>query len=461
MTTRIAGLALAGWMAGSSGQAVDLVTKDMVRKQVDATTRFDLSNGIPVTLRREVSSEIVSVIVGFRVGDVSYTRDRSAVLTWLLSTMPRATKSLDRIEFFKHLGKYALSLDCDAAVEMATCELATTREYLSEGLLALGQVVREPRLAPEDAEWTRKRYLASLKQAPQNPDSFVNEVVNRVYYGSDHAFGKSYLDQIASLHALKPEELALEHARIVRPENLFLTVVGDLDTKVLQEALEGHFGKITAPKTPGLAPGPVDHKQPPYDSTRDLAIEHRKVPTAYMRLKFDLPGAKDPDGDGAALLVDLLDEAVGLEIRTKRSLSYAAHAQYLRNSVGVGVLHFSTSRPQEVLEALGDVILALRDGKIPDDEVDLTRRQFVTRYFLSQQTPSALGQALAAVGFFRREVDYFYGYPIRLGAYRSKDLEALAKRFLGRFRMGVIYDRDLFKDEWFRAFAAKTALTTP
>ena len=57
-----------------------------------------------------------------------------------------------------------------------------------------------------------------------------------------------------------------------------------------------------------------------------------------------MPGVTDQDFEAANLMMKVLDDELGLEIRTKRSLSYAVFSYMINYSRGIGMIGVSTSK---------------------------------------------------------------------------------------------------------------------
>jgi predicted Zn-dependent peptidase len=189
------------------------------------------------------------------------------------------------------------------------------------------------------------------------------------------------------------------------------------------------------------------------------------LPTAYIRIKVNAPSITDQDAVAARLMFEILSEELGDEIRTKRSLSYAVHAFLIEYHVGVGVLNASTSKPKETLVAINDVLQKMKSKDWTNEELAEYKTGFATSFYLTQETHASLASALGSALYFYGDANEHYELPRQLEKVTPADIKRLANRWLSDLRVGIIFGRSEFKDEWAQDLIKKNlssaASTTP
>jgi predicted Zn-dependent peptidase len=203
------------------------------------------------------------------------------------------------------------------------------------------------------------------------------------------------------------------------------------------------FGLVKAGPTPKTEP-----QSPVFDSNKAYAFFDRDLPTAYIRIKLNAPGINDKDAVATRLLYEILSEELGDEIRTKRSLSYAVHSFAIQYTLGVGVISASTSKPEQTLAAIKDVLAEIKAKTYSEEELAEFKHGFATSFYLSQETHASLASSLAAANFFYGNPNEYYDMPRRLEQVSPTDIKRLANLWLSNLRIGVISGRKQFKDEW-------------
>ncbi len=206
-------------------------------------------------------------------------------------------------------------------------------------------------------------------------------------------------------------------------------------------------------KTVKLAPVAV--AAPKIDGKKTYNFHDRELPTAYIRMKFNAPGAKEKDRVGAKLLFEILSEELGEEIRTRRSLSYSVGSAILQYNAGLGLIVASTSKPKETLEAMHVVIEALKKKKYTEEEIREYKNVFATNYFLTQETHDSLSTAISSSLDYHGSTDELYELPKQLEKVTAADINRMANQYLKDFRVGVIYGRKDFDDKWATDFVSQ------
>ncbi len=409
------------------------------------TSKTWLENGIPVIARETPGSDIVHVEVRFLTGSSHLPAERRAVNLATFSTMPYATKKFSKEKIFSMTEKYSISVNCSGGVEMSACEVEAISEYLPQALDLLLSVVTEPSFNPQDVDLVKKRRVADFQQEMQNPESRVNSVVNTVFYDTNHPYRLLPEDGIKQTESLTAENLRSYYNTVFDATNIFVTYAGPKISKKTLSILESKLGKLSKIQRQGKSvPAPAFNVQ------NAVAFEHRDIPTAYIRAKFNAPSATATDAAAAEVLFEILSEKLHEEVRTKKSLSYAVHANTLQMNQGIGTISASTSKPKETLETIASVIKGLRDTKISPEELKEYKNVFTTAYYLTMETHDQLAGALSNAQVYFGDASIMYEWPSRIEAVTPEDIQRVAKEILKNFRVGIVYDKEKFKSEWIK-----------
>jgi predicted Zn-dependent peptidase len=427
--------------------AAKLVTKETIELQKKATTITKLKNGIPVIFREIEGSDILNVLVTFDYGQKHVERGKKSYPGLLFSTMGMAANGYPKTKVFRITEKYALQLGCSSGIEMSTCSIGTLNDHWSQVNKLFEKVVTEPTLSETDLKLQASRSAASIKGTIQNSDRYVNDVVNRVFYGKDHPYKQLSEESLKELESYKRQEIMAMHKVALNAKRMTIVVVGSYDQKKMLKNLEEMFGKL---KGEEYKETPV--KDPKFDNSKSFAFESRDIPTAYIRAKFNGLPKDDKDSVAQSLMIKVLDEELGEEIRTKRSLSYAVWSYVIQYEIGIGMLSASTSKPKETLEAMSYVLRKIKKKPLSKEKLEEYKTVYATKYFLTLETHSSLASAIASTYFYKGSLDYLYEMPLMLESVTPKDVQRLAKKLLVNMRLGIVFNKEKFKDTWGRKF---------
>ena len=289
----------------------------------------------------------------------------------------------------------------------------------------------------------KKQRIANFQQEAQSPESRVNSVVNTIFYDVNHPYRLLPEDGTKQAEALTADSLKSYHLTTLDASTMFVTYAGPKITKKTLDALEAKLGKLGKIQR-HLKPIPA----PAFDAANTLAFEHREIPTAYIRMKFNAPSATSIDAPAAEVMFEILSEKLHEEVRTKRSLSYSVHASTIQYNQGIGMIAASTSKPRETIETIAAVIRDMRDKVISQEELNEYRNSFTTGYYLTMETQDQLAGALSSSQAYFNDATRIYDLPAKLESVTPADIQRLAKETLKNFRVGVVYDKDKFMNAW-------------
>lgn len=439
----VAGFIFMATQALSSG----LISNETIQIQKKLTKKLQLTNGIPVIIRNSESSDIVQIDFNFRYGFRDHKQADKVFSELMFSTMSRSAKDWPKDLVFQTLERYSAHIGCNIGIEISSCKMSVIEDFWLEILPLFAAIIQKPSFAPDDLELVRHNQQSRLKSRWERPDFVANEITNRIFYGKEHPYFLALDEQIRYLEKIDRERIVSLHKQLISSHIDSIVVVASLAEKEILEQLEKVFGNLrhgdyntAAVPLPGQKAG------------KDFIFEDRKIPTAYIRLKMPMPGVTDSDFEAGNLMIKVLDEELGLEIRTRRSLSYAVFGYVINYSRGIGMIGVSTSRPKETLEAISQVLKRMKSYDFKDNELQQYKTVYTTSYFLNMEEHTSLASSLSRFWFYYRNTDPMYEAPKRLAMLKAKDVKAAARKYLVNFKMGVVFDRSQFQDAWAENF---------
>ena len=423
--------------------ARELVSDATIANQKQNTFEFELSNKIPVIYRRIEGNDIFEIVTAFAYGEAQLPKSKQGALNLTLSLMSRGSKTWPKAKLFALMEKYATGISCGMSIETSACSMAILQENAAELLAAYADVILHPELDPAEAQLMRQQIEASIKSSAQNPETFVNELVNGIFYGPEHPYWMASEQELAFLKQININNLAAAHREFLDQSRKVIVVVAGMPIVELKQLLEKSFSSLKQGNSSIAMPS-----LPIYSTKKNFAFSARDIPTAYLRAKFRLPGVTDPDAPAAGLMMRILSEELENEIRTKRSLSYAVYAQPIAHTLGIGVIHASTSHPQETLAAIVPVIKKIRNEKLSAVALERYKTVFATGYFLSIEDHSSLANGIASSQLYFGSNDKLYQTPRDLEKVTAEDIQRIARKFLKEFRLAIVYKAKDFNQKW-------------
>ncbi len=431
----------------SASYSASLVSDETIAEQKKLTTSLKLKNGIDFTYRQVPGSDIINLYVSLGSGLKDISPGKKSLNKWLWGTMPMAAEGYPKEKLFKILEKFSIQVGCTGGIEWSNCSLGTLNEYWDDALPVFAAILQKPSLNEKDAKLIKDRLISELKNEPADPGSFVNDVINRKFYGKGHPYRLTNAEALEEVNKLTLKELKDFHSKFINSSLIRIVAVGSIPAKKIYSDLNRYFGKIPAGKA-----NLVEVKHPDFDKKNAFILEDRDIPTAYIRAKMVAPSATDKDEMATRLMYEILDKELHEEVRTKNSLSYSVFAYYIPYSMGIGVIGASTSKPKEALAAINKTIQKMKTTTYTVSDLDEYKNIFITEYFLTQESHANLASSIGRSVHYFGSPDYLYNLPKRLEAITPKDIKAIANKVLKKMTMGVIYSKKKFEEKWARDF---------
>ncbi|MDH4044332.1 MAG: insulinase family protein [Gemmatimonadota bacterium] len=307
-----------------------------------------------------------------------------------------------------------------ANVDGVGVTLAVHTAAARDGMALLRTILERPTLTPDDV--MREAGLQADDAARRRDDMFSHpvEAVIRAAFGAD-AYGLDALGEPEIVRAIDADALRDWHAAALQRRAL-VVVVGDLEPQALRDAgavfadWRGTDGAVTA--------------QAKWAGARHLE-ERAKAQTA-LAMAFPAPPAGSDDRYGHAVLASLLSGLAGRlfdELREQRALAYTVHATpWLRRRAGAVLTYIATSpeREDEARTAMLDVLGAVADGPLPDEELDRARAYAAGLIAIRRQHAHAVAGDLADA-WIEDRLDQFAAEEPRRRAVTVADLRRIAR----------------------------------
>lgn len=427
-----------------------LVRPEFVQQQKQATKVTQLPSGLTVILRQLPASGITSLAMGFSSGYAHSPAGRRVLPDLTFGAMAKAAKGYPKAKMNALTEKYSIGIGCGSGIEFSNCSMTSLSEYWDKALPAFSAVVHNPLFDAQDLKLQRERLEASYQSMSEEPGSYSNDVVNRVFYPPGHPYRLLQDEALKELKELRREDVLAFHKWVMDGAQPVIVVVSDLaDDKIIAD-LSRYFGRWAArDKKPLTVP------VPPYDPAAAFAIEDRDIPTAYIRFKFPAIGAAAKDAVASRLMFEVLNEELWDEVRTRRSLSYGVGAAQIQYTMGIGGISVSTSKPKEALDAIAGVLQRVKTRKLTKAELDRFKVVFSTSYFATQETHGSLAGALLNSWQYYGTTDRLYDLPADLDRVKPEDIQRIAGDILKEMRIGVVYSKTKFDAGWVKSFNEK------
>ena len=404
--------------------------QSVIARQASLVTEFEV-NGLKVLVKRREGSQTVGAGLFIRGGVENISASNAGVEAFMLNVASEASANFPRDRMRKETARMGTVIGESVNYDYSALSMTATRSNFDRSWEIFTDVALRPSFTKEDVALVQSRILAGLQDDTDTPDSYLQRLQERVAY-----VGHPYLNRpegtAENIGRLTAEDLRAYHQRIMQTSRLLLVIVGDLDAAQLKNRINASFGKLPRGDYKAQLPPPLSFPSSTVDVTS------RELPTNYIQGMFTAPPITSPDIYPMRVASSLLRDRVFEEVRVKRNLSYAPDA-FLRNqSANIGGLYVTAVDANQAVRVMLNEIARLQREPIGRDDINSVIAQFLTSYYIGQETNAAQAAELAQYeligGGWRNSLAFLE----KLRAVTPADVQRVAQKYMRNIRFVVL-----------------------
>lgn len=404
--------------------------QSVVAQQAALVSEFDV-NGLKVLLKRREGSLTVAAGLFIRGGAANINAQNAGIETLMLSAATEASANFPRERMRTELSRMGTVIGSSSNNDYSVLSLATTRMHFDRSWQIFTDVALRPSFTKEDVALVQQRQVVSLSDDTDSPDVYLQKLQERVAYA-----GHPYLNNTSgtpeTVAKLTPEDLRAYHAKLMETSRLLLVIVGDLNPSDVKDLVASSFGKL-----PRGNYKPEAMPQLAFDKS-SVEVTPRDLPTNYIQGLFTAPALTSPDIYPMRIASSLLRDRVFEEVRVKRNLSYAPDAFLRTQAANVGGLYVTAVDANESIRVMLREIARLQNEPVGADDIHAVIAQYLTTYYLGQETNAAQAGELAQYeligGGWRNSVDFLE----KLTAVTPADIQRVSQKYMRNIRFVVL-----------------------
>ena len=399
----------------------------LARAQTDTTTSsFDV-NGLKVILRRNAASEVVAANVYLLGGTQQLSPATQGMEAFLLASSDRGTRRFPGAAARQVTAALGSRVDIDPEEDWTRFGFTSVRATFDSTWAVFADRLIEPTLDSSEVELVRARMIAEFREAENSPDPLVNRLADSLEY-VDHPYGFSPQGTESSLRSIRLAALRNYQATQMVTSRMLLVVVGNIEQSHLERLVQGTLG--------GLPRGSYAWRAPhePAKQGRALVVRSAQLPTNYLLGYFAGPPARDPDYQALRVASAVLSGRFFTEIRSRRNLSYEVDAPFLERAIATGGVYVTTTDPNQTLQVMRSELDRLQRELIDPRGLERLTQQFITDYFLKNETNADQATFLARAQIYLGDYRAADRFVDDLRRVRPEDVRRVARQYMHDFR---------------------------
>jgi predicted Zn-dependent peptidase len=406
---------------------IAIVTASAFAQQAESFT----VNGLKVILKQNTSNDIVAVNLVFKGGTTILEINQAGIEALALNVALKASENYPKDKLNAELESMATQLGASSTMDYSSINMQCVKQNFERSWNIVADVVLNPSFAQEDFELEREQFISGAKQANDNADSYLQKLFRTGFYG-DHPYSTEVNGTENTLQSFTAEQLKDFFTGRKTTSQMLLVVVGNTSLEELEPMVANAFGSL--PK------GIFEMKMPPSTSFSEPSIKivHRELPTNYIQGSYSAPMRTTADGYTMNITSSILRDRVWEEVRTKRSLSYAPTSRYGNSLSNYAAIYVTAVDADSTVKVMINELQKLKDELIPARELENKKRQFITFYYLGNETNQSQAGVLTRFelsGAGYEEADRFIE---KLMKVTPGDIQSVANKYMSNLQFVLI-----------------------
>ncbi len=410
------------------------------KKEESKVHRVVFDNGVRILVKENRHLPIVTLQASFLGGVRFESEEKNGMNKFMATMITKGTSRQSSLEIAKKVERMGGSLNGFSGYNSFGLTFTFLSQHFEEAFSLFAEVLKNPSFDKEEMEKRRRLLLASIRQQEDDLSRMVFKLFRNTLY-EKHPYRMEPLGTEESIQKITQEDLKEYYQKIVVPENMVLTIVGDVTLSQVLSYAKKEFGDL--PKK-GIAMPHISIDSFPKEVKKKEVF--KKKEQAHFVLGF--PGLSFKDKDRYAL--EVLDAALSgqggrlfFELRDRESLAYALGFTATPNLDPGYIAVYMGTHPNKLERAIKGVLRELRKVKeegLTEEEIERAKRYLIGNFEIGLQTNGAQANLISLDELYGIGFDHYEHYAQEIQKVKKEDVDRVAKKYfrLDAYTLAVI-----------------------
>ena len=396
------------------------------------TSSFDVG-GVKVILRESKANNVVAANLYLLGGARQVTAANAGIEALLLEVSERGTKNYPRATLRRKMSRLGSEISTVPSDDWTMFGIRATTEVFDSTWAIFADRLMNPTLDPEDVSLIKTQFISGIRQRRDDPDALAEYLADSIAF-TGHPYATSVIGTESSISSINAVALKNYQATQMVKSRMLLVVVGDVDRAHIQRLVTETLAKMPEGNYKWTPPARLP------EGKSAVVIEQRVLPTNYIVGYYSGPLANSEDYQALRIATSVLTGRMFSEIRTRQNLTYDVHAPFLDRAASAGGLYVSTTAPDTTLRLMYTAVKELQDGLLDKDGLERLEQQFLTEYFLDNETNDAQANFLARAQLYRGDYRLADEFVDELKSVSPEAVQRVARKYMKGIRFAYVGD---------------------
>ncbi len=334
------------------------------------------------------ATDIIAANMYFRGGVAVAGLEKAGIERLALLVATRATKNYPLDVLSAALERMDTRLNSAAGPDYSSIDMQCVKKNFAESWKIFTDVILNPSFDSALVERERERTVAGIRQVKDVPDQYLTQLAVETFY-RENPYSIDPSGTVRTVRSFSAKDLQAFMQSRVTAAQMLLVVCGNVTRSELEQMVKTSFGILPQGSFTVSRPVPVQHSSPM------VLVVKRDLPTNYITGLFPAPLFGSPASYAMIMARSILGDRLFEEVRTKRSLSYAASATAGAMFSNYAGIYVTTTKPETTIAVMVGELKKLQNEPVPAKTLSDKKNLFFTGYYLGVETNASQADMLA------------------------------------------------------------------
>jgi zinc protease len=403
---------------------------------LEEPTRFELKNGLTVMVVENHKLPRVSIQLSID-NPPSLEGEKAGVSSLAAGLLGNGSTNISKDAFNEEVDFLGASLNFGASSAFAS----SLSKYFPRILELMADAAINPNFTEEEFQKEKEKLLTGLKSQEKDVSAMASRVQSAIAYGKDHPYGEFATEETVNKVSL--EDAKKFYQTYFNPNNAYLVIIGDVDTKAVKKLVKKHFNSwekgaqvLTNWKNPVASKeATINFIDMPNAVQSEVSVQN------VVNLQM-----KDPDylptlmanrilgGGGSARLFQNLRED---KAYTYGSYSSIGNSKYVPSRFRAYASVRNTVTDSAAVQILEE-IQKITSEPVTQKELDAAKATYVGNFVMALERPSTIANYALNIETEGLPKDFYKTYLERINAITVADVQQAARKFFSTENTQVV-----------------------
>ncbi|HYG76903.1 MAG TPA: pitrilysin family protein [Planctomycetota bacterium] len=390
-----------------------------------------LKSGIRLAVREDHSLPVVNMALTALGGTRWEPAELAGASNLMAEMLDRGTQKRSKLKIAEEVEGLGANLSTYSDRNSFGLTIAGLREDAPKLFELASDGLLNSTFPADEFEKLRADVVQEIAQEDEQLFTLNSKVLRPLLYGN-HPYARQNRGTIETVKKVTPEDVKRLHQAWVHPENIAVSIVGDVNATDALKLVNQYLGTLKAgsfkapqvPPVPDLAGGKIGQAEKP------------GITGAILTLGFRGVDKKNPDREKLDLLAGILSGLGGrlnTALREKLGLAYSVGVYNDTQLDGGAVVFYIQTDAKSLdksLEGMWNEAKKLREEPVTQKELDSVKNYLAGTEAIELQNQSEVAKLLALSQLYGEGAEHVFNRRERLAKVTAADIKAAAMKYL-------------------------------